>query len=95
MEEQIQENRKLFVWNLPWELRGKELADYFREYGEVEFATVVLDRETRRSKWFGFVTFENLDGAKNALEKANEKELNWRKIFISYAKESPDKKEEE
>ncbi len=93
MEEQIKENNKLFVWNLPWEMRGKELAEAFSEYGEVEFATVVLDRETKRSKGFGFVTFVNLEDAKRALAEANEKELNWRKIFVSFAKENTERPE--
>jgi RNA recognition motif-containing protein len=52
MDEQISENRKLFVGNLPWEMRGKDLAQAFSEFGEVEFATVVLDRETKKSKGF-------------------------------------------
>ncbi len=88
MNEQIAENRKLFVGNLPWEMRGKDLAEAFSEFGQVEFATVILDRETKRSKGFGFVTFVNLEDAKKALAETNEKELEGRKIFVSYAKES-------
>ncbi len=87
MDEQIKENRKLFVGNLPWEMRGKDLAEVFTEFGEVEFATVVLDRETKKSKGFGFVTFVNLEDAKTALTKTNEQELAGRKVFVSYAKE--------
>jgi len=91
MEEQIKENRKLFVGNLPWEMRGKDLSQAFSEFGEVEFATVVLDRETKKSKGFGFVTFINLEDAQKALAETNEKELEWRKIFVSYAKENTER----
>ncbi len=91
MDEQISENRKLFVGNLPWEMRGKDLAQAFSEFGEVEFATVVLDRETKKSKGFWFVTFVNIDDAKKALAETNEKELEWRKIFVSYAKENTER----
>jgi RNA recognition motif-containing protein len=41
---------KLFVGGLDWNLRGQELRDHFSQYGEVVFARVILDRETRRSK---------------------------------------------
>lgn len=93
MTEQIKENRKLFVGNLPWEMRGKDLSEAFKEFGEVEFATVVLDRETKRSKGFGFVTFVNIDDAKKALDETNEKELGWRKVYVSFAKENTEKAE--
>jgi len=42
---------KLFIANLPWALRGKDLKDIFSEYGEVAYAKVILDRETGKSKW--------------------------------------------
>jgi RNA recognition motif-containing protein len=67
------------------------LAQAFSEFGEVEFATVVLDRETKKSKGFWFVTFVNLEDAKKALAETNEKELEWRKIFVSYAKENTER----
>lgn len=91
MTEQIKENRKLFVWNLPWEMRGKELAEAFKEFWDVEFATVVLDKETKKSKGFWFVTFVNIEEAKKALTETNEKEIAGRKIYVSYAKETPER----
>jgi RNA recognition motif-containing protein len=51
----------------------------------------VLDRETKKSKGFWFVTFVNLEDAKKALAETNEKELEWRKIFVSYAKENTER----
>lgn len=80
-------NNKLFVGGLPWELRGKDLLDIFGEFGEIENANVILDRETKKSKGFGFVNFKNLEDAVKAQEGANGGEINGRKIFVSFARE--------
>lgn len=80
-------NKKLFVGGLPWELRGKDLLDIFGEFGAIEDANVILDRETKRSKGFGFVTFTELDAAVKAQESANGGEINGRAIFVSFARE--------
>jgi RNA recognition motif-containing protein len=45
-------NTKLFVGGLPYQLRGRDLREIFSEYGEVVFARVILDRDTKRSKGF-------------------------------------------
>ncbi len=82
---------KLFVWGLDWNLRGQELRDHFSQYGEVVFARVILDRETRRSKGFGFVEFENEEDATKAQAEANETELAGRTIRVDFAKEDPEK----
>ena len=62
--------KKLFVANLPWALRGKDLKEIFEEYGNVVYAKVILDQETRKSKGFGFVEFEDAEAAKTELEAA-------------------------
>lgn len=80
-------NKKLFVGGLPWELRGKDLLDIFGEFGEIEDSNVILDRETKRSKGFGFVTFKDLEAAVKAQESANGGEINGRAIFVSFARE--------
>jgi len=86
MTEQRSET-KLFIANLPWDLRGKDLKEIFSEYGEVAYAKVILDRETKRSKWFGFIEFVNADEAKKAVEEMNEAEINGRAIKLDFAVE--------
>lgn len=76
---------KLFVWNLSWNMRWKHLIETFSEFWEVKFATVVLDKETKRSKWFWFVEFEDEESAAKAMEEMNWKEVEWREIRIDFA----------
>lgn len=82
---------KLFVGGLNWKLRGEQLREAFSQFGEVVFARVVLDRETRRSKGFGFVEFANAQDATRAQEAMNEQELEGRVIRVDFAKEDPEK----
>ena len=63
-ENAILSQTKLFVGGLDWSIRGKELADEFSKFGEVTFARVKLDKETKRSRGFGFVDFANAEDAK-------------------------------
>lgn len=82
---------KLFVGGLDWKLRGQDLRESFSQFGEVVFARVILDRETRRSKGFGFVEFANEDDAAKAQATMNESELSGRTIRVDFAKEDPEK----
>ncbi len=82
---------KLFVGGLDWKLRGQDLRDAFSQYGEVVFARVVLDKETRRSKGFAFVEFANPEDAAKAQAEMNDKELSCRPIRVDFAKENPEK----
>jgi RNA recognition motif-containing protein len=64
---------KLFVGNLPWSVSDAELEDLFSAHGEVRSARVITDRDTGRSRGFGFVELETNDvaaaiGAVNGLE---------------------------
>lgn len=85
MSENIETN-KLFVGNLHWNVRWASLKEFFGQWGEVEYATVSLDRETRKSRGFGFVTFVNVEDAARAKEEANEQELEGRPIYIDFAR---------
>jgi len=76
---------------LDWNLRGQELRDHFSQYGEVVFARVILDSETRRSKGFGFVEFANPEDAAKAQAATNETELAGRTIRVDFAKEDSEK----
>jgi RNA recognition motif-containing protein len=77
----------LFVGNLAFKLRGKDLRDIFSKYGEVEDATVILDKfDNRKSKGFGFVTFVNDADADKAIAELSEKEIEGRPLTVNEAK---------
>jgi len=86
-------DRKLFIANLPWALRGKDLKEIFSEYGEVIYAKVILDRETKKSKGFGFIEFAEPEAAAKAVEEMNEAEINGRTIKLDFAVEKPQDQE--
>ena len=79
-------SNKLFVGGLPWATDSQALAEAFEEYGEVVEAKVITDRDTGRSRGFGFVTFSNPDEAQKALEM-NGRELDGRTIRVDLAQE--------
>ncbi len=80
--------KKLFVGGLAWATTDDGLRDAFAEFGEVIDAKVVLDRETGRSRGFGFVTFAHDDEALRACEEMNEATLDGRSIRVDPAEES-------
>ncbi|HEU5005242.1 MAG TPA: RNA-binding protein [Candidatus Saccharimonadales bacterium] len=77
---------KLFVGGLPFATTDDELRDAFAAHGTVASATVVRDRETGRSKGFGFVEFENDDEGKAAQDAMNGSELGGRTISVDQAR---------
>ena len=77
---------KLFVGSLPWSVNDDELKETFEKHGTVVSAKVITDRDTRRSRGFGFVEMENQDDAKNAIKALHESELNGRNIVVNEAK---------
>jgi RNA recognition motif-containing protein len=77
---------KLFVGSLPWSVDDEELKQAFEKQGTVVSAKVVKDRDTGRSRGFGFVEMENSADAKNAINALNESELNGRNIVVNEAK---------
>jgi RNA recognition motif-containing protein len=64
----------------------EEINTLFSQYGEVESVKLISDRETGRAKGFGFVTMNNDDEAKKAIEELNEKEFEGRTLRINEAK---------
>lgn len=72
-------------------MRGIHLREEFEPYGEVVFAKVNLDRETGRSKGFGFVEFANEEDAARAQREMDGKEVKGRSIKVDFAKEDPTK----
>jgi cold-inducible RNA-binding protein len=77
---------KLFVGSLPWSVDDKVLQTTFEEHGTVLSAKVIKDRETGRSRGFGFVEMENPTDAKSAITALNNSELNGRNIIVNEAK---------
>jgi cold-inducible RNA-binding protein len=77
---------KLYVGNLPYSLKESDLSDTFKQYGNVISTKVVLDKETGRSKGFGFVEMENENDANNAIKALNGTEIKGRKLVVATAK---------
>jgi len=82
-------NNKLFVGGLPWATTDEALLKAFEEYGAIEEANVVRERDTGRSRGFGFVTFENAEDAQAAQQAMNEQELEGRQIRVDFANSKP------
>ncbi|KAJ3108486.1 hypothetical protein HDU96_007518 [Phlyctochytrium bullatum] len=82
---------RVFVGGLAWETTDGSLKAAFEGCGEVTQAMVVLDRETGRSRGFGFVTFSEAEGAARAVEEMNQKELDGRPVRVDIANEKPDR----
>ena len=81
------ETNKLFVGGLSWNLSWQDLKDAFAEHGEVAFARVITDRETNKSRGFGFVEFVNVEDAVKAKEAMDGVELDGRSIKVDFAQE--------
>ncbi len=77
---------KLFVGSLPWSVNDDELKETFEKHGSVVSAKVITDRDTRRSRGFGFVEMESSSEANNAIQALNDSELNGRNIVVNEAK---------
>lgn len=76
---------KLFIGNLPWGVDDAALGEAFAPFGEVTEARVATERDTGRSRGFGFVTFTEEDAAAAALNEMNGKDLQGREINVMYA----------
>jgi RNA recognition motif-containing protein len=77
---------KLFVGSLPWAVNDDALKAVFEAHGAVISAKVITDRQTGRSRGFGFVEMENEAEASNAIQALNGSELKGRNIIVSEAK---------
>lgn len=76
---------KLFVGSLPWSVSDMLLKETFERYGSVVSAKIVLDRDTKRSRGFGFVEMENSTDANDAMKALHESELSGRNIVVNLA----------
>lgn len=77
---------KLYVGNLAYTTTEDELREKFSQFGEVESVNVIMDRDTGRSKGFGFVEMGSEDAAQAAIEAMNGTEIDGRTIKVSESK---------
>jgi len=82
--------KKIYVGNLPWSADDNALRDLFSTIGEVHSAAVIADRETGRSRGFGFIEMENSDADK-AISELNGQELDGRQLRINEARDRNDR----
>jgi len=75
---------KLYVGNLPWSVDNSQLEELFSEFGSVISANVITDRDTKRSRGFGFVEMES--GAEDAIQALNDSEVEGRKLVVNESK---------
>jgi hypothetical protein len=80
---------KIFVGGLRWGMDNNSLKREFERFGAIEEATVVRDRETNRSKGFGFVTFVDETSAQQAINEMNGKEIEGRVVKVDFAQDKP------
>jgi len=77
----------MYVSNLGFNVTGEHLKKLFSAYGEVVSTTVINDRETNRSRGFGFVEMSSEEAAKEAIAALNNKEVEGRAMSVSVARE--------
>ncbi len=77
---------EIYVGNLPWSASEQEIADTFGEYGTVEKATIIVDRDSGRSRGFGFVTMNDADQGNAAIEALNGFEMAGRALKVNEAR---------
>lgn len=77
---------KLYIGNLPYSATDQTLLEAFNQYGEVTSAKVILDRETGRSKGFGFVEMQDAEEAALAIDKLNGKDCDGRPMTVNEAR---------
>ena len=78
--------KKLYVGNLSYSVSDSELESMFAQFGQVDSARVISDRDSGRSKGFGFVEMANDNEAQAAIEAMNGKESNGRALTVNEAK---------
>ncbi len=82
---------KLYVGNLSYEMTNSSLEDLFAPFGSVRSAQVIQDRDTGRSKGFGFVEMADDNAARTAIAELNEKECGGRPLKVNEAKPREDR----
>lgn len=81
----------IYAGNLPYGISDKDLEDMFSEFGAVKGSKIIIDRETGRSKGFGFVEMENETEGQEAITQLNGKDIEGRNIKVNVAKPKTDR----
>ena len=76
----------IYVGNLSWGLNDNDLEQIFAEHGQVSSAKIIQDRETGRSRGFGFVEMPNDDDGRKAIEAINGMEIDGRNLTVNEAR---------
>ncbi|KRT53948.1 RNA recognition motif domain-containing protein [endosymbiont of Ridgeia piscesae] len=76
----------IYVGNLSWNTTDDELHELFAPYGAVDSAKVIMDRETGRSRGFGFVEMSDNSAAQSAIDSLNDSQLGGRSLRVNEAK---------
>lgn len=84
-------SNKLYVGNLSFRVTSDDLQEHFATAGEVEVANIVMDRETGRSRGFGFVEMASEDAANNAIAQFNGAEYDGRNMVVNEARPREDR----
>ncbi|MDG2168637.1 MAG: RNA-binding protein [Opitutales bacterium] len=71
---------EIYVGNLPWSAEDQDLNDAFAQFGEVTSAKIITDRDTGRSRGFGFVSMTNDDEARQAIESLHDQDFQGRNM---------------
>lgn len=79
-------SKKLYVGNLSYEVTNADLEQLFAPFGAVQSAQVIQDRDTGRSKGFGFVEMSDADAARAAIQALNDTEQDGRRLSVNEAK---------
>ena len=85
-------NNKLYVGNLSFHLNSDDLGEFFAQAGTVESARVIEDRDTGRSRGFGFVEMSTEDEAKAAIEQLDGEDFEGRNIVVNEARPREDRR---
>lgn len=80
-------NNKIYVGNLPYSANEEDLENFFTTAGTVTEARVIMDRDTQRSKGFGFVTFADQSAAEKAIKDLDGQDMQGRTIKVSLAQQ--------
>jgi cold-inducible RNA-binding protein len=83
---EVSVGKKIYVGNLPFSATQESLGDMFAQYGEVSSTKIITDRDTGRSKGFGFVEMSDSDAADQAIEKLNGADMGGRALTVNEAR---------
>ena len=81
---------KIYVGNMPFSMDESQLRGLFEEFGEVDSANVITDRETGRPRGFAFVEMQDAD-ARKAMSELNEREVDGRQLKVNEARAREDR----